>query len=124
MNNTLVSQLTSQLGVSEQQASGGAGLLLSLARDKLSGEQFAEIAKTVPGIDGLLAAVPAGGGTLGMLGKMVGGRAGDLAGLASGFSKLGMDTGMVQKFIPVIMGYVQQHGGAGIDALLQQALRR
>lgn len=126
MNNALVSLLTSQLGVNAQQASGGAGLLLSMAKDKLSGQEFGQIANAVPGVDSLLAAAPsgAGGGLGGMLGKVIGGRAGDLASLAGGFSKLGMDPAMIQKFVPVVMGYLQQQGGAGVGALLQQALKR
>lgn len=62
MNNALVSLLTSQLGVNAQQASGGAGLLLSMAKDKLSSQEFGQIANAVPGIDSLLAAAPSGAG--------------------------------------------------------------
>jgi hypothetical protein len=125
MSTDLIGLLTSQLGVTGSQAKGGAGLLLGVARDRLSAGQFSELTRALPGLDSLLGAAPQGGGGLmGMLGKAVGGQAGDLATLAGGFSKLGMDTGMIQKFIPVIMSWVQQQGGAGAMALLQQALKR
>lgn len=126
MTQDLIGLLTSQLGVSGPQAQGGAGLLLGMARERLTAQQFSQVAGAIPGLDGMLKAAPAagGGGVMGMLGKAVGGQAGDLAALAGGFSKLGMDAGMIQRFIPVIMGYVQQQGGAGVAALLQQAMKR
>lgn len=123
MSADLVGLLTSQLGVSSQQASGGAGLLFKTARERLSTEQFSQLAAAVPEASRLLGAAPAGGGAMGMLGKALGGKAGDLASLAGGFSQLGLDTGMIQKFIPIVMNYVQQQGGAGAAGLLQQAMK-
>ncbi len=126
MSTELISTLTSQLGITAPQASGGAGLLMKLARDRLSSGEFQQVASAIPGLDGLLQAAPSteGGGMMGMLGKAMGGQAGDLAQLASGFSKLGLDPGMIQNFIPVIMGFVQQHGGASVAAILQNAMKR
>lgn len=126
MSTELISALTSQLGVTGQQASGGAGLLMKLARERLSSGDFQQVAAAIPGLDGLLKAAPAagGGGVMGMLSKAVGGNAGDLAQLASGFSKLGLNAGMIQKFIPVIMGYVQQHGGVAAAGILQNAMKK
>ncbi len=43
----LVQQLTQQLGINQQQASGGLGLLMKLAKNKLGG-QFGEVAQHVP----------------------------------------------------------------------------
>jgi hypothetical protein len=124
MNADLIGMLTSQLSVSNQQASGGAGLLFKLAREKLSAEQFSQLSAAVPEAATLPAAAPAsGGGLMGVLGNAMGGKAGDLASLAGGFSKLGMDADMIQKFIPVVMSFVQQKGGAGVAGLLQQALK-
>lgn len=120
----LVQTLISQLGVTDGQARGGAGLLFSVARERLGADEFAQISQAVPGLAGLLSAAPdTGGGMAGLLGKAVGGKAGDLATLASGFGKLGLDVGMVQQFVPVIMGYLQQQGGAGAVAALQKLLK-
>jgi len=126
MSTDLITVLTSQLGVSSQQASGGAGLLFKMAQEKLSSQQFSQVAAAVPEASRLLGAAPpaGGGGIVGMLGKAMGGKAGDLAALAGGFSKLGMDASMIQKFLPILLGYVQQQGGAGVAGVLQQALKR
>jgi len=124
MSKELIGMLTSQLGISSEQACGGAGLLLKLAKDRLSSGEFSQVAASVPGLEGLLKAAPAaGGGMLGMLGKAVGGSAGDLAQLAGGFSKLGLNPAMIQQFVPVVMGFLQQQGGASIAALLQKAIK-
>ena len=117
----LVDQLTKNLGVSEAQAQGGAGLLFKLAKEKLSGGDFGKVAGAVPGIDKLIGAAPSGG-ILGGLGKMFGGVSG-LAGLAGGFSKLGLDSGMISKFIPIILSFVQSKGGDAVKGILQNALK-
>lgn len=125
----LVSMLTQNLGVNESQAKGGAGLLFGMAKEKLGGK-FGEVSAAVPGMDGLLAAAPEGGGlgggVLGGVAQALGGGAGQpggLAGLASGFSKLGLDSGMVGKFIPVILSFVQSKGGDSVRNLLAGALK-
>ena len=51
----------------------------------------------------------AAGGDLGSVGK--------LAGLTQSFSNLGMDSSMVQKFVPVVMQYVGGQGGGAADIL-------
>lgn len=126
----LIRTLVSNLGVGEDQAKGGAGLLLSLAKDKLGGGDFSQIAGTIPGIDGILSAAPAqaGGGLMGALGGLAagfGGKAGalgELAELAGGFSKLGLDADMVAKFAPVILQFVEQSGGETVRKLLAGVL--
>lgn len=120
----LVKMLVSQLGVSDGQARGGAGLLFNLARERLGADEFAQITQAVPGVAALISAAPdaGGGGMAGLLGKALGGKAGDLAALAGGFSRLGLDVGMAQKFVPVIMGYLQQQGAQGAVAALQRLL--
>jgi hypothetical protein len=127
----LVSMLTQNLGVNESQAKGGAGLIFNLAKKKLPASDFSKVASAVPGIQGLVGAAPAaaGGGVLGGLGKMVGGLGGaaggldSLASLAGGFTKLGLGSGMVAKFIPIILQFVQSKGGDGVKALLEKVLK-
>ena len=119
----LIDQLTKTLGISETQAKGGAGLLFKQAKEKLSGEDFTKVSSSVPGIDGLINAAPAsGGGLLGGVTKMFGGGSG-LAGLAGGFSKLGLDSGMIGKFVPIILSFVQSKGGDGVKAILEKVLK-
>lgn len=126
----LIDLLTKNLGVNNAQATGGAGLLFQQAKDKLPAADFSKVAAAVPGIDSLISAAPAaGGGALGGLGKMMsglGGTAGglgSLAGLAGGFSKLGMDKGMIGKFAPVILSFVQRKGGDAVKGLLEKAFK-
>ena len=127
----LISTLTQSLGVSESQATGGAGLLFKLAKDKLPGGDFAKVAAAVPGVGSLISQAPAegGGGMLGGLGKLAGGLGGaagslgTLAGAAGGFTKLGMNAGMVSKFVPVILEFVKSKGGEGVMAILQRVFK-
>ena len=44
---------------------------------------------------------------------------GSLASLAGGFSKLGLDAGMISKVIPIILNFVQSKGGPGVKAILE-----
>lgn len=118
----LVELLTKNLGVNEEQAKGGAGLIFKQAKEQLGGEDFSKVSASVPGVENLISAAPAsGGGLLGGVGKMFGG--GGLAGLAGGFSKLGLDGGMIGKFVPVILSFVQSKGGDGVKAILEKVLK-
>lgn len=130
----LVQQLVSNLGVQEDQAKGGAGLILKLAQDKLGGGEFSQIAGVIPGADALLGAAPeqsGGGGMMGALGGMAAGMMGgeqgsalgSLMSLAGGFSQLGMNGDMVTKFFPIILNFVQQKGGAEVAGILSKALQ-
>jgi hypothetical protein len=126
----LINQLVSNLGVSEDQAKGGAGMLFKLAQDKLSGGEFAEITDKVSGVDDMLSAAPAaaGGGLMGAVGGLMskmGGGAGDLgalANLAGGFDKLGMDSDMIGKFVPVVLDFARNQGGDTVGNLLKGVL--
>ena len=126
----LIQQLVSHLGVSEDQAKGGAGLLFNLAKEKLGAGEFQQIADSIPGIGNMLNAAPeSGGGVMGALGGIasaMGGKAeglGNLANLAGGFSKLGLDSDMVGKFIPIVLSFVQNQGGEGAKSLLEKVIR-
>lgn len=124
MSLEIIQNLVSQLGVSEDQAMGGAGLLFKKVQEHLSSQDFSEVMSALPEVSELINAAPSeGGGLMGMLGQVVGGKAGDLADLASGFSKLGLDVNMIQQFVPIILSFVQQKGGAGVASILQQVLK-
>lgn len=125
----LIAQLVQQLGVQEGQAKGGAGLLFKLAQSKLGGD-FSKVSQALPGIDGLIKDAPQAGGAAKLIGGLlgaVGGKAGglgDLASLASGFSQLKLDKGMVAKFVPVILGFVQTKGAGEVVGLLTKAFQK
>jgi hypothetical protein len=114
----------SQLNVTPQQAVGGTSAMLGLAKNQLSSTDYSELAKSVPGIDSL-----SGGGELGALAGLLG-SSGKAAGLDNAlgvvkntndlnnaFSALGMDTGMIAQFAPLILQYFGQQGVGG--SLLQ-----
>jgi hypothetical protein len=124
----LVQQLVAGAGVSSAQAEGGAGLLFGLVKEQLSSGDFARVADAVPGVDGLIDAAPeAGGGLGGLLGGVAsalgGNEVGNLASLASGFGKLDLDAGMVGKFIPIVLSYLQSKGGSDLASLVQKVLQ-
>jgi uncharacterized protein VcgC/VcgE DUF2780 len=125
----LISMLTQNLGISDSQAKGGTGLLLDLAKKQLGGDDFSKIASAIPNADSLMENIPQAsglGGMLGGLGGMLGGKAGNLgnlAALAGGFSKLDMDSDMIQKFLPVVMSYLKEQGGSGLDGILEKVMK-
>jgi len=110
----------SELDITPQQAIGGAGAMLGLAKNQLSSTDYSELAKSVPGIDML-----SGGGELGALAGLLG-SSGKAAGLNNAlgnvkntndlnnaFSALGMDSGMIGLFTPVLLQYLGQQGVGG-----------
>ena len=125
----LIELLTKNLGVREDQAKGGAGLLFNLAKEKLGESDFSQLAQHVPNINELIGAAPKSkglGAVLGGLASSIGGDAskfGSIASLASGFSEIGLDDGMVGKFIPIILSFVQGKGGSEVKGLLEKVLK-
>lgn len=95
--------------------------MLGLAKNQLSSTDYSQLAKEVPGIDklsggsGNLAALS---GLLGSSGKSAGlenalGNVKTTSDLNNAFSALGMDSGMVGQFAPVILQYLGQQGVGG-----------
>jgi len=127
----LVQQLVTGLGVSEQQAEGGAGLIMGLLKDQLASGDFSRLAEAAPGVEGLIDKAPDSSAALGGMGGLLGGVAsalggselGNLASLAGGFSQLDLDAGMIGKFIPVVLAFFQDKGGQDIADLVAQVLQ-
>ncbi|PSW10490.1 hypothetical protein C9I98_25130 [Photobacterium sanctipauli] len=107
--NPLTSLLSSQLGITPEQATGGAGALLSIASSQLGGDQASELAKIIPGADALADSLPPGMGAL----------LGNMDTINQVFSALGMDPSMVSQFIPVVMQFL---GDQGASAGLMESL--
>ena len=118
----LLSALTSQLNITPEQAVGGTGAMLGLAKNKLSGNDYSQLGNSVPGLDQLSGnnALGSLGALSGLLGQKGGSKTSGLDGLlgdvkntndlTTAFSALGMDSGMVSQFAPVILQYL---GGQG-----------
>lgn len=127
---SLVNILVQQLGITPQQATGGAGSIFSVAKQSMSSASFGQVSKAVPGMNQLLTAAPALGGSTGassLMGSVAsalggGSNLGNMATLASSFQSLGMGSGMMGQFIPVILQYIQARGGSTTMGLLQGAL--
>jgi flavorubredoxin len=123
--NDLIQSLTSQLGITTEQAAGGAGAMFNLAKSRLSSEDFSQIAASVPDIDGLMAAAPALTDTASdAVASMLGGEngLGSLASLAISFGQLGLPSDMITQFTPIILDYLQQVGGDTIMEVMKVAL--
>jgi hypothetical protein len=54
----LVDMLTSSLNVNTKQASGGIGAIFNYVKNNVSSEQFSQLAKSLPGTDGLVDQMP------------------------------------------------------------------
>ena len=125
----LIQQLVAGTGVNDQQAEGGAGLLLGLLKDQLASDDFAQVAQAVPGVEGLIDAAPSSesGGLGGLLGGVVsslgGSELGNLAALAGGFSKLDLDAGMITKFVPILISFLESKGGEGLASMVGKVLQ-
>lgn len=125
----LVSLLTDKLGVTEQQAQGGAGAIFGLAKERMSNDEFAQLQETVPGVGTLLQSAPdpdtssAGVANVTSLLGNTGGSLGALGSLAGSFSQLGMGTDRITQFTPVIFDYVKQKGGQEVMTLLKNAIQ-
>ncbi|TKB58521.1 DUF2780 domain-containing protein [Ferrimonas aestuarii] len=121
----LLETLTSQLGVSEQQAQGGLGALLATAQPNLSSENLSALGGIIPNMDGLLATgtkllssgESSDSGFGSMLGQVMGDSGSSLLGLNDAFSSLGLDSAMVGQFSQILLDYVNSEGG---QALMQQ----
>ncbi|MCV4284502.1 DUF2780 domain-containing protein [Pseudomonas capsici] len=124
----LLNTLGTQLNVTPEQAVGGTGALLGLAKNKLTGPDYSQLTKSVPGLDqlsGLSALNTLGDGGLGALlggsgksgsGSALGNALGNVQSMGdvnNAFKALGMDSSMVSQFVPVILQYLGQQGASG-----------
>ncbi|UFH48880.1 DUF2780 domain-containing protein [Pseudomonas sp. KNUC1026] len=119
----LLNTLGTQLNVTPEQAVGGTGAMLGLARNKLQPSQYAELTQKVPGLDQLSGNNALGGleglsGLLGQSGKSAGlskalGNVQSQGDMSSAFGQLGMNSGMIGQFAPIILQYLGQQGTSG-----------
>jgi hypothetical protein len=105
----LVQQLTSQLGVTPTQASGGVAALLGQAKGKMKPNDFSKLTSSVPELGSLMntAGLPSAQGLS----------------LNKQFSALGLDSGMIAQFTPIVLQYVKPLAGPEVTNLLAMALR-
>ena len=127
---SLTETLMQQLGVTKEQASGGAGAIFEAAKSKMTAEDFQSLTQAVPEMDSMLSSVPqqsddSVGKLAGSLSSMLGdtdNTLGTVTSLASAFKDLNLSGDMVNQFVPVVVDYVKQNGSAQVASLLQSAL--
>ncbi|MBX9961779.1 MAG: DUF2780 domain-containing protein [Burkholderiales bacterium] len=107
-SDALLAAMSHQIGVSETQAAGGIGSIMSLAKSRLPEESFAKLSKGLPNVDKYMKTVQ---DVLGPNAKVT-----DLASLKSAFSRFGMGPEMIAKFKPFVMDALTKAGG---DPLMQ-----
>jgi hypothetical protein len=124
----LVGMLASRLGVSQDQAEGGAGSIFKLAKQNLSDQDYSNLTSKIPGIDKMIGASPEPeekSDLFGSISSMFGSSSSKLdnmADLKSSFQKLGLSGDMVGKFMPIIYNYVKEKGGEKLMGSLKEAL--
>jgi len=115
LKSPLMSALTSQLGVTEDQARGGIGSYLTLLQEKLAKGDFDKIASLVPGASDYLDSAKKLGAVTGPLSN--------LQGLNGALGKLGMNADTVAKFTPLVSNYLGKLGGPSVQTMLAGALK-
>jgi len=108
-NNSLISSLSSSLGVTPTQAIGGTAVLLNSAKSKMQPTQYSELTKATPGLNDILKSDV----TTSLLGS---------ATPQSQFQSLGMDSSMIKQFAPIILEYAKGYVSPGIASALSAAL--
>jgi len=107
---SLISTLTSQLGISSSQAIGGTAALMNEAKGNMSAEDYKTVTNALPGVSG-----NSNASALGSLSGMASSSVGEI------FKSLGMDSAMVDQFTPVILDYALKEGGPMVMNLLKDA---
>jgi len=119
---SLTGMLTDQLGVTNTQASGGVGSILTYAKSALTPSKFSTLSSAVPDASSLMSMAPSSdSSTLGSLTSSLGEKSSSvtqLATLTSQFSSLGMSSDMVSKFVPIILNYFKGSGATDASSIL------
>jgi hypothetical protein len=110
----IVSSLTKSLGVTENQAAGGVGSVLTLTQEKLVAGDFDKVAAAIPGSKKYLDMAKSLGAVTGPLTNG--------AGLSSALGKLGISPDTAAKFVPAVTDYVGKAAGPEVGKLLSGAL--
>ena len=131
----LVSMLTSTLDVDAGQASGGMGSILNYVKNSVSTDQFSQLAKSLPGVDGLVSQMPD-------ISKLTGsslGSSSDVGGLLNKaseysdslklisnvqkqFEALGLKPEMISGFISTAQSYLNTEQGQQAKKLLTDGI--
>jgi hypothetical protein len=106
--------LARSLGMSNDQAAGGMGSILTLAQEKLARGDFDKLAAAIPGASQYLEQAKSLGAVAGPLK--------DLAGLKGALGKLGIDEQTASQFLSAVPGVVSKLGGSDVGKMLESVL--
>lgn len=115
LKDPLVSMLTSKLGVNDNQAQGGLGSMLTLAKEKLPATDFSKLTKLVPNASKYMELAKTLGAVAGPLKNM--------AGLNGALGKLGMTSQQQTSFVPTVTDYLGKAGGSTVQGLLGKVFK-
>lgn len=121
----LIGSLTDLLGVSGEQATGGAGAVFREAKNNMSAADYSQLLSAIPGIDSLIQAAPEVSNLAGSASSLLGGSSGTVKGMSAltdSFAKLGLSPDMVNKYVDVILNFVKSEAGQQTMTMLKSAL--
>jgi len=125
----LVSSVSEKLNVSNDQAEGGMASLLNYAKANLADADYVELAKNLPGVDGLLSKVPdvsevKSEGLGGLLNKAseYSDSLKNINALKQQFEALGLKPEMITQYISQAQSYLDTEQGQQAKALLVKGL--
>ena len=121
----LIGSLIDLLGVTKEQATGGAGAVFREAKNNMSTGDYSQLLNAIPGIDSLIQSAPQDSGMAGKASSLFGGSSDSVKGLSAltdSFAKLGLSPEMVNKYTDVILGFVQSEAGQQTMSMLKNAL--
>jgi len=111
----ITDMLGTKLGVNSNQAQGGLGAMLSLAKEKLPGTDYGKIASLIPDAAKYIDLAKKLGAVVGPLKNM--------AGLNKAFGKLGMSSDTSAKFVPTVTDFLGGLGGDTVKGLLGKVFK-
>lgn len=111
----LIGMLKAKLGIDDNQAEGGMGSLLTLAKEKMPAGNFSKLTSLIPSAPKYMDTAKQLGAVAGPLKNM--------AGLNGAFSKLGMKAETAKQFVPTVTDYVGNIGGDSAKKMLLGALK-
>lgn len=114
LKDPLIGMLTNSLGVTENQATGGVGSILTLAKERLAAGDFDQLASVIPGASKYMAAAKSLGAVKGPVANR--------AGLDSALGRLGMNADTIGKMLPAVTDFAETAGGDSTRQLLASVL--
>lgn len=126
----LISSISEKSNVTNEQAEGGVASLFSYAKENLSGTDYTELAKSLPGADSILSKVPdvsnlsSSEGVGGLLSQasQYSDSLKSIEALTKQFEALGLKPEMITEYIAQAQSYLDTETGQQAKALLMQGL--